>query len=47
MNSSYQMNRNNISQFDRLNRISDKLNNVNNKKIKNYIGTINTKEFKI
>ena len=34
MNSSYQMNRNNMSQFDRLNRISDKLNNVNNKKIK-------------
>ena len=30
MNSSYQMNRNNMSQFDRLNRISDKLNNVNN-----------------
>ena len=36
MNSSYQMNRNNMSQFDRLNRISDKLNNVNNKKIKLY-----------
>ncbi len=34
MNTSYQMNRNNMSQFDRLNRISDKLNNV---KIKNII----------
>ena len=28
MNSSYQMNRNNMSQFDRLNRISDKLNST-------------------
>ena len=28
MNASYQMNRNNMSQFDRLNRISDKLNST-------------------
>jgi len=34
-----------MSQFDRLNRISDKLNSENNKN--NYIGTINSKEFKI
>ena len=50
MNTSYQMNRNNMSQFDRLNRISDKLNNVNIKniilKIK-YIDINNTKKFKI
>jgi hypothetical protein len=49
LNMSYQ-NRNNMSQFDRLNRISDKLNNVNIKniilKIK-YIDINNTKKFKI
>ena len=47
LNMSYQ-NRNNMSQFDRLNRISDKLNNVNIKniilKIK-YIDINNTKKF--
>ena len=49
LNMSYQ-NRNNMNQFDRLNRISDKLNNVNIKniilKIK-YIDINNTKKFKI
>jgi hypothetical protein len=51
MNTSYQMNRNNMSQFDRLNRISDKLNNVKikryNFKNKNIIDFNNTKKFKI
>ena len=37
VNMSYQMNRNNMSQFDRLNRISDKLNSVNKIKIKKFI----------
>ena len=50
MNLSYKYNQNNMSQFDRLNRISDKLNNVNIKniilKIK-YIDINNTKKFKI
>jgi hypothetical protein len=45
------MNRNNMSQFDRLNRISDKLNNVKikryNFKNKNIIDFNNTKKFKI